>query len=98
MIAISARTVLICQNKTCRKQQSEAVFAAFQACSLPEAIALESGCLGECGNGPMVLVLPDQIWYWRVHPEEVPAIVEQHLCQGRPVRAMLYPKFHARDI
>jgi (2Fe-2S) ferredoxin len=50
-------------------------------------------CLGQCGNGPMVLVLPDQIWYHRIHPDEVAAIV-QHLQSGRPLLKLLYPKFH----
>lgn len=42
----------------------------------------------------MVQVLPDEIWYGRVQPEEVPAVVERHLRGGQPVKAMLYPKFH----
>jgi (2Fe-2S) ferredoxin len=36
----------------------------------------------------MVLVLPDEVWYWRVLPEEVGAIAHQHLQLGRPVEAM----------
>ncbi|MFM7426160.1 MAG: (2Fe-2S) ferredoxin domain-containing protein [Elainella sp.] len=50
-------------------------------------------CLGECGNGPMVLVLPEQIWYYRIHPDEVAAIV-QHLQRGELLPKLLYPKFH----
>jgi len=44
--------------------------------------------------GPMVLVTPEQVWYSHVHPDEVLAVVERHLLGGRPVAAMLYPKFH----
>lgn len=93
---MSTQTVLICQNKACRKAGSAKVLAAFQTAlaSEGEVEIVRSPCLGQCGNGPMVLVLPEQVWYYRVHPEEVPAIVQRHLKQGRWVRALLYPKFH----
>jgi (2Fe-2S) ferredoxin len=52
-------------------------------------------CLGQCGNGPMVLVMPERVWYHRVHPDEVPAIVQQHLQQGKWLKGLLYPKFHS---
>jgi (2Fe-2S) ferredoxin len=55
---------------------------------------MASGCLGQCGNGPMVLVLPDLVWYCGVKPSEVPQVIEQHLCDGKPVSAMLYRRFH----
>lgn len=63
---------------------------------------MASGCLGQCGNSPMVLVerdwvkptLRDRIWYWRVRPEEVPSIIERHLRHAHPLVKMLYPKFH----
>lgn len=42
----------------------------------------------------MVLVLPEQVWYCRVSPEEVDAIKIRHLINGRPIQSMLYRKFH----
>ena len=44
----------------------------------------------------MVLVQPEEVWYSRVQPDEVPAVVERHLIGGEPVKAMLYRKFHPR--
>ncbi|MEO0407014.1 MAG: (2Fe-2S) ferredoxin domain-containing protein [Cyanobacteria bacterium P01_A01_bin.135] len=95
------RQVLVCQNRTCRKQGAAKVLTVFQAeigssevfSETPVEI-IESGCLGQCGNGPMVLVEPDGVWYCRVRPDEVPSVVVRHLQQGSPVRGMLYPKFH----
>lgn len=92
---MSAQTVLICQNTACRKAGSAEVLAAFQSASLPHVTVIGCRCLGQCGNGPMVLVMPEQVWYHRVHPDEVPAIVHRHLQQGQWVRAMLYTKFHS---
>jgi (2Fe-2S) ferredoxin len=90
----SCRTVLVCQNKACRKQGAAKVLAAFEAHPVSDVTAIGGKCLGQCGNGPMVLVLPEQVWYYRVHPDEVSAIVERHLQGGQPVKAILYPKFH----
>jgi (2Fe-2S) ferredoxin len=91
-------TVRICQHKSCRKQGAAKVIQAFQSLA-PAGVNIEpSGCLGQCGNGVMVLVLPDQIWYDRVRPEEVGAIVDRHLIRGEPIQAMLYRKFHPTQI
>ncbi|MEG3896340.1 MULTISPECIES: (2Fe-2S) ferredoxin domain-containing protein [unclassified Microcoleus] len=90
----SSRQVLVCQNRTCRKQSAAKVLAAFQKLSGSEVEVVASSCLGQCGNGPMVLVLPEEVWYSGVCQEEVATIAEQHLRGGKPVERMLYRKFH----
>ena len=90
----SAKTVLVCHSNACRKQGAVKVLAAFQVNSVAGVSAIASPCLGQCGNGPMVLILPEEVWYSGVHPDEVPAVVERHLRGGKPVKAMLYRKFH----
>ncbi|MDY6805816.1 MAG: (2Fe-2S) ferredoxin domain-containing protein [Cyanobacteriota bacterium] len=97
----SLERLLVCQNRTCRKQGSAEVLAAFRDSSADNAtgetpaVPVEgSACLGQCGNGPMVLVLPEEVWYCGVRVEEVPVIVERHLLGGVPVKGMLYRKFH----
>lgn len=88
------QTIRICQHRSCRKFGAASVLATFEQLA-PETVEIETvQCLGQCGNGPMVLVLPEQIWYCRVLPEEVPAIVTRHLINGCPIAAMLYSKFH----
>lgn len=93
-ITESSRQVLVCQNRTCRKQNSAKVLEAFQKLSPSEVEVVASSCLGQCGNGPMVLVLPEEVWYSGVCQEEVAVIIEQHLRGGKPVERMLYRKFH----
>lgn len=85
---------MVCQNRTCRKQGSAKVLAAFELHPVAGVTVVGSSCLGECGNGPMVRVMPEQVLYSRVQPSEVPAVVERHLRGGHPVAAMLYPQFH----
>lgn len=49
-----------------------------------------SGCLDQCGHGPMVVVYPDAVWYWGVEPGDVEEIVREHLVAGRPVERLVY--------
>jgi (2Fe-2S) ferredoxin len=49
-----------------------------------------SGCLDQCGYGPMVVVYPESVWYWGVQPEDVDEIVREHLAGGRPVERLRY--------
>ncbi|BAZ48502.1 hypothetical protein NIES4103_11100 [Nostoc sp. NIES-4103] len=88
------KCVRVCQNRTCKKQGAAKVLAAFAALPIPGVIVMASSCLGQCGNGPMLLVLPDMVWYSGVLPEEVPLVVEQHLLGGQRVKQMLYYQFH----
>jgi (2Fe-2S) ferredoxin len=69
-------SILICQNRTCRKQGAAEVLAAFRQLDNSHNITYEGcGCLGNCGNGPMVFVLPTRIWYYRVRPQDAANIV-----------------------
>jgi (2Fe-2S) ferredoxin len=92
--AVAQHYVLVCQNRTCLKQGAAQVLAAFQTHPIAHWLVMGSQCMGQCGNGVMVRVLPDNLWYWRVTAEEVPTIIQQHLIAGKPVQAMLYPQFH----
>jgi len=49
-----------------------------------------SGCLDQCGHGPMVVVYPEAVWYWGVRVEDVEEIVRQHLVGGQPVERLRY--------
>jgi len=91
----SSRCVLVCQSRTCKKQGAGSVLQVFQQLDLSDWTIVASPCMGQCGNGPMVRVLPDNIWYWRVQANEVKKIARTHLQQGHPVKTMLYPVMHA---
>jgi len=72
------RRILICQNRTCLKQGSAAVLAKFLAQTLPNVTVTPTGCLGQCGSGPVVLLLPDQVWFHHVLLKDVSAIAEEY--------------------
>ncbi|MEL6461744.1 MAG: (2Fe-2S) ferredoxin domain-containing protein [Cyanobacteria bacterium J06621_15] len=90
------KTVRVCQNRTCKKQGAVKVLAAFEENPVSEVTVISSSCLGQCGNGPMVLILPEMVWYSNVRPSEVKKVVEQHLSGGKRVEQMLYHRFHSQ--
>lgn len=50
----------------------------------------QSGCFNQCGNGPMVVVYPDDVWYAGVTLERARRILEEHVVGGRPVEDLRY--------
>lgn len=91
----TSKVVVVCRGRSCRKYDAAAVYQRFKQLLPPNIELIAVPCLGQCGNGAMVLVEPDRIWYFQVHPDEVIKVVQQHLMGNSPVKAMLYPKFHS---
>jgi len=50
----------------------------------------KSGCLDQCGNGPMVVVYPENVWYSHVTLEKAARILDEHLVGNRPVTEYFY--------
>ena len=50
----------------------------------------KAGCFSQCGNGPIVIVYPENIWYGDVTEEKARRILEEHLVGGRPVSEFVY--------
>ncbi len=92
---IQINSVFVCQGRTCKKQGAIAVLAAFHELNLPDWTIQSLPCRGLCGNGPMVGVLPANVWYRHVRVEDVPIIAKQHLLGGQPVERMMYPPTHS---
>lgn len=87
--------VMVCQHRSCVRSDSAPVLAAFQQYQSAHLIVSGCECQGQCGSGPTVRVMPDDVWYCRVTPQDVPTIVEQHLSEnGTPVDALLNSRFH----
>ncbi len=53
-----------------------------------EVAVTACGCLGNCYDGPVIVVYPEGTWYAKVKPEDVPEIVESHLIGGKPVERL----------
>jgi (2Fe-2S) ferredoxin len=88
------RCIFVCQHRSCLNNGSAKVLEAFETADIPQTMVESSGCMGQCTTGPTVRVLPDEVWYWRVTPKDVPVIIEQHLKSGKPVEAKLNRRVH----
>ncbi|MGE5894646.1 MAG: NAD(P)H-dependent oxidoreductase subunit E, partial [bacterium] len=49
-----------------------------------------TGCNGFCAEGPIVIIHPDEIFYEKLKPEDIPFLVEEHFIKGRPVEKFMY--------
>jgi (2Fe-2S) ferredoxin len=61
----------------------EAFRAEVERRGLSPAAVLRNTCTRRHHEGPVVFVYPDDVWYTRVTPEDVSAIVERHLAAAR---------------
>lgn len=89
------RELLVCSGTTC-----ESVHAAALRDSLADAITklgsvneiriVETGCMGPCEQGPLVRVMPDDVLYVKVQPEDAAEIVEEHIANDHVVTRLLW--------
>lgn len=49
-----------------------------------------TGCNGYCAEGPVLSVLPDEVFYQKLTVEDVPALVEEHFLKGRPYQKLMF--------
>ena len=90
MVDVMRSHVLVCTGGGCiasgALQVSAALREALRGHGLDNEIkVVETGCLGPCSVGPVVVVYPDGIFYENLKPEDVGELVEEHLLKGRPV-------------
>ncbi|WP_247731018.1 CbiX/SirB N-terminal domain-containing protein [Halovivax limisalsi] len=79
----------VCTNRTCAEMGSPAVLErlrqAIRDTEDCDARVTRSSCLGRCGDGPMVAVYPDGVWYGGVEPTDADRIVSDHVDGDRIV-------------
>jgi len=84
-----AHHVAVCTNQTCAADGAPAVLERLRQATRDsdacDARVTRSSCLGRCGEGPMVAVYPDGVWYGAVEPEDADRIVSSHLDRERIV-------------
>jgi NADH:ubiquinone oxidoreductase subunit F (NADH-binding)/(2Fe-2S) ferredoxin len=88
--------VLVAVDEEARLAGAERVLAALRQAleehGLSEEVrVVETGTLGLSGQGVVLAVYPEGVFYARVQPEDVREIVEAHLLKGRPVERLRLP-------
>jgi NADH-quinone oxidoreductase subunit F len=89
-----SRQILVCFGGSClasgAKEVRDALNAALEKAGLGKAVALvETGCMGPCVIGPVVLVGEDRTFYQGVKPADAEEIVASHICNGQRVERLL---------
>lgn len=55
-----------------------------------EVKVVETGCMGPCDLGPVIVVYPEGVFYRKLKPADAVEIAEEHLLKGRVVERLLY--------
>jgi NADH:ubiquinone oxidoreductase subunit F (NADH-binding)/(2Fe-2S) ferredoxin len=87
--------LLVCGGSGCSDLNGEAIVdnlkLELEANALENDIqVIKTGCFGLCSLGPIVKILPEDVFYTKVKPEDAREIVEEHVIKGRKVERLLF--------
>ena len=80
--------VLVCGGSGCLSSKCGEVKEAFEKLThvnqLENQVAvIETGCIGICAVGPVLLIMPDEILYTELDAEKVVEIFQSHIVEGQ---------------
>ncbi|MHB8895402.1 MAG: NADH-ubiquinone oxidoreductase-F iron-sulfur binding region domain-containing protein [Candidatus Geothermincolia bacterium] len=89
------KSIFTCAGTGCQASGSlevlEALKLELKSQGLSEQVMLRgTGCHGFCERGPLVVIGPENAFYQKVAPEDVPEIVSESVVNGRLVERLLY--------
>jgi NADP-reducing hydrogenase subunit HndC len=95
--------LLVCGGNSCHSGESDILAVnlkdELEAKGLTDKVqVIVTGCFGFCGKGPIVKVMPDNIFYFHVKPEDAQTIVEEHVMKGKKVERLLYRDPKSKEI
>ena len=95
----SQRRLLCCCGTGCLASGAGAVAAALQKAlaALPaeksaslNLVMKRTGCHGFCEKGPLVVLMPEAVFYKGVKPKDVPEIISRSVLGGEVIERLLY--------
>ena len=89
------KDILCCGGTGCHASNSAEMMQnlrdAIKAAGLEDDVkVVQTGCFGFCAQGPIVKVMPDNVFYVQVKPEDAKEIVEKHIVGHQVVERLLY--------
>ena len=89
------KELLCCGGTGCHASNSallmENLRAAIKEHGLENDVkVVQTGCFGFCAQGPIVKVMPDNVFYVQVSPDDAKEIVEKHIVNHQIVERVLY--------
>ncbi len=95
--------VLICGGAGCISSGCKAVLTQFRselkARNLENEVkVIETGCIGTCDLGPVIVIYPEGVFYQKVSVDDVKEIIEEHIINGKLVERLHYqhPAFNEK--
>lgn len=87
--------IMVCGGTGCVSAESLQIVDLFKekltdAGYADEVAVIKTGCFGFCGQGPIVKIHPDNVFYVKVTLDDVAEIVNEHIIKGRTVGRLLY--------
>ena len=79
-----------CVSSGCREVRDTLIQGVMEFGLQGEIKVIETGCIGSCDLGPIVVVYPEGVFYQKVKAEDARIIAEEHLFKGRVVERLLY--------
>jgi len=94
-MSTNGRKILVCAGTGCISSDSEKIIKNLEILikhhGQDENVkVVKTGCFGFCGQGPVVKVEPDNVFYVKVSPKDAKDIVEQHIIGGELVERILF--------
>ncbi len=57
---------------------------------IDDVSVVQVGCFGFCSEGPIIRVMPDDVFYVRVKPDDVDEIIDRHVVEGEHIDRLIY--------
>jgi NADH:ubiquinone oxidoreductase subunit F (NADH-binding)/(2Fe-2S) ferredoxin len=82
--------IIVCDGVACIRKDSrniqETIQDELKKRNLQDDVKLvDSGCLGMCESGPVIIVNPGYVMYGNLKTEDIAVIIDEHLVKGQPV-------------
>jgi len=102
-MATTRLNVLVCSGAAClsahSKEVKDELIININKHNLNDEVKIiETGCMGPCEMGPIILVYPEGTFYKKVKKEDVAQIVEEHFLKGRVVKRLLFETFDSKKV
>ena len=85
---------LVCNGTSCISSDSSKIIDRLNQLikekNIKDVSVIPTGCIGFCGEGPIVKVQPDNVFYTKVKVEDCESLINFHVLQGNPVQRLLY--------
>ena len=89
------KDILCCGGTGCHASNSQEMMANLRKYIKENGLekdvrVVQTGCFGFCAQGPIVKIMPDNVFYVQVTPEDAKEIVEKHVVGKELVERLLF--------